>query len=1699
MNEELLQALLEKSGLAGRISTEDFARDLQDDATLNAVLDKTGLTGRISAEQVRAELGFTNTPVAGVTDPNAKEKSKRQRSFLGNVGSSLNTGARSGISGAIKGVEAVSNIFAGESEEEIAYMNSIIDKTNLTEEEKAFQKKQYERPLAASLESFDKETEDIRGTQNYAGQGVSETFSKDGFWAGLEKTIGSIAESTPNLALTVANAPAGIAVMGTSAFGNKYDELRNQGIDNNKALATGAVVGVAEAALEALGGKIARGSIKGILGKDALEKTIKSKLVQNPVTAALFEGTGEAGVQLVDNISSHLAGANGDKEMTKDLLLQGTLDALIVGGVMGGAIATPGAIARTVRGDGDVQEDNQEVVASGRESLPSGQGVQETSTDQPSGASQEGVGETPSSLVESVKAFGRGEDSVININASADGTYTVLNNGQEVGTGELTQGEIDGLANVRSGRTRSRTYKEKIAKRLVSENTPDVAVNASSLLNEKGELTEEGADIKERILLGEDVFIINDTDIKNKDVSENLNVQRDRVFKSDNLQGDRAILEGNRVVFKDAEYNKNENGDWIKTSYKTNKTSKTPIKSKKVLDIINKKVNKNTSDSDNKLESINRLINAQEQTTQEETEELQGQPTVQEPETTTIQEDEATEATELEVGPQEVVTQPQEVVTQPQEVVTQPQEVVTGPQPGDQLELDFNAQSTEEISEIEIPSYNRPVKRNPQTGLWHRVRVSGELYKDPIKSKKRLQEIETELQKSTQDGQTERVPDNQATEITTEPTGTVDGGIEGATNQDGQDTTLQEEVQVGDGQGTVQVSEQTNQEVEPQTAEELKAEIESLKTDPMSYFDRGVDPYETILIYKRRLEELESTPKIKFSREALQLTRLNPSEEQGRRDGGEALVEAAAVVDRVENVDDPNRQEQVEALKEHAEQSGRMVPKEDIDNGVYGEFLAAGQEQRVYTEEGSNVVTKVNDMSAYDTPTEYMDALAIHNKVFPETKYTVKGFTEQSSVAGTGRGDQLSVVVEQPKVEGVPATEAEIKSDMESRGFTQDEYDSNLYISDDYVIDDISTDNVIKSEDGTFNYIDPMIGLNGPMDDFGGSRVPNDPANKVESSTPTGELQTTAQSIEEQAVQIDNLGFTGNAKRESDGSSKLAKALAYIANRITGLKNSSFAEAAPLVGKANIKNSAENQTPQTEDAMVQEVNNIISTSRNALTIINSNIKKEKDSAKRKDLVEQRRKIRKQIAEHSTDTKVKKKYSREVDTSNMISVSNNFRSGENKYVSNNEGVLARERFNIGELKLLSDGGSDRTVFDLGDGRVLKVAKNGRGLQQNSIAGDYILEQEGIIPETFEVGLNYIVTEKVDRAKSSDKIVTENLNTGEEVNTTFGKMLNDLSRFSQRDFDNKTSDLQNVMYKYGLDTLLSYDVLWGDITARRNWGVKGETPIHLDEGTFGGVQMIRSFKGKKPLEDAEFREIYNESRKLKKDFGDKDKFTKFSQENSQYYAAVVQGLESDILLSLSEAPGPSAFIHEVAGHVMERFYTPAQKKFITDQYNKWAKENKQPTVKNFDDTVDVGNLKNEPVVSEWLARVAEEYYKAGRDLSKVDMAKGMDAADRGLLQQALDVISEAIQAIGQGIKQYLGSDVNLTPEMQNFFNQQIIGNTNETQQSKVTSKKNDKGQKNKKSQATKKGTKNQAEVESDKNILENFGETKRKDCK
>jgi hypothetical protein len=194
------------------------------------------------------------------------------------------------------------------------------------------------------------------------------------------------------------------------------------------------------------------------------------------------------------------------------------------------------------------------------------------------------------------------------------------------------------------------------------------------------------------------------------------------------------------------------------------------------------------------------------------------------------------------------------------------------------------------------------------------------------------------------------------------------------------------------------------------------------------------------------------------------------------------------------------------------------------------------------------------------------------------------------------------------------------------------------------------------------------------------------------------------------------------------------------------------------------------------------------------------------------------------------------------------------------------LVARERFNIPTLKKIGEG-SDRVVFDLGDNKVLKVAKTARGLAQNIHEGSYDLVEEGILPEVFESGLNYIVADKVEPAKG---------------NKAVNDLIRDLKNFTQSDFDTRNSRLQDVLEANDLSYVMNYDVLYGDLSAARNWGVKNGKPIHLDGGTFGGVQMINQYKGIKNLEDSDFRDVYNKSRQAKTKFGDKDTFTKFQKQ-------------------------------------------------------------------------------------------------------------------------------------------------------------------------------------------------------------------------
>lgn len=160
-------------------------------------------------------------------------------------------------------------------------------------------------------------------------------------------------------------------------------------------------------------------------------------------------------------------------------------------------------------------------------------------------------------------------------------------------------------------------------------------------------------------------------------------------------------------------------------------------------------------------------------------------------------------------------------------------------------------------------------------------------------------------------------------------------------------------------------------------------------------------------------------------------------------------------------------------------------------------------------------------------------------------------------------------------------------------------------------------------------------------------------------------------------------------------------------------------------------------------------------------------------------------------------------------------------------------IAIERFPISQLKKVG-AGSDRIVYDLEDGNVIKIAKNPRGLLQNSFeTPDYVLQD--LLPEVKESGLDYVVVEKVEINRKKANL-----------------FLKPLKKFYPKDFDNKTSELQDVFNQLGIEDLLNYDVLFNDLKVARNWGFRNNKPVLIDMGSLSkdilNKKLLEYFKPK-----------------------------------------------------------------------------------------------------------------------------------------------------------------------------------------------------------------------------------------------------------
>lgn len=124
----------------------------------------------------------------------------------------------------------------------------------------------------------------------------------------------------------------------------------------------------------------------------------------------------------------------------------------------------------------------------------------------------------------------------------------------------------------------------------------------------------------------------------------------------------------------------------------------------------------------------------------------------------------------------------------------------------------------------------------------------------------------------------------------------------------------------------------------------------------------------------------------------------------------------------------------------------------------FGPMIAQGAEAKVYYRAGDTSVVKER-ASIYSTTQKALDAIALHNYLFPETAMHVVGFTRDSEKL-------LRVILTQPYVECQRlATKQEIDEMVAAKGFSDNWNGQGVnYISERLALEDMHPANVFIDE-----------------------------------------------------------------------------------------------------------------------------------------------------------------------------------------------------------------------------------------------------------------------------------------------------------------------------------------------------------------------------------------------------------------------------------------------------------------------------------------------------------------------------------------------------------------------------------------------------------------------------------------------------------
>ena len=131
-----------------------------------------------------------------------------------------------------------------------------------------------------------------------------------------------------------------------------------------------------------------------------------------------------------------------------------------------------------------------------------------------------------------------------------------------------------------------------------------------------------------------------------------------------------------------------------------------------------------------------------------------------------------------------------------------------------------------------------------------------------------------------------------------------------------------------------------------------------------------------------------------------------------------------------------------------------VADSEQILNNEFGPMIAQGAEAKVYYHEGDTSVVKER-LSIYSTTQKALDAIVLHNYLFPETAMKVIGFTRD-------KDKLLRIILTQPYVNCLRlATKKEIDDMVFAKGFRDNWNGEGVnYISDRLALEDMHPANV---------------------------------------------------------------------------------------------------------------------------------------------------------------------------------------------------------------------------------------------------------------------------------------------------------------------------------------------------------------------------------------------------------------------------------------------------------------------------------------------------------------------------------------------------------------------------------------------------------------------------------------------------------------